>query len=205
MARDIQIMGMMRKCSTCKVELWLLLQWASNLGFLEHFFFFLFDAVDDSGLSMNSGFRFSSVLSRLLDKVPSGPSFCLFWVSFFVLSCCLYLVLDIFSFSLRGLFVIWRLFPERNEDLSLSPRQHLGMTSAKGLSVGENFPDSALELKRVVWICDVSTHPSNSSLFSCLRSFPARNSGTWHSNSELEPLKRLNQSHKVLARQSQIH
>ncbi|TNN49701.1 hypothetical protein EYF80_040106 [Liparis tanakae] len=73
------------------------------------------------------------------------------------------------------------------EDLSLSPRQQRGMLSPRGFSVEENFPPCPLELK------------------SRFKSFPVRNSGTLHSNSELEPLKRLNQSHKVLARQSQIH
>lgn len=152
MARDIQIMGMKRKCSACKVDPRPLMHWVSDLGFLEHFFFFLFDAVDDSRLSIRSGFMFSKVLSRLLDKVPSGPSFCLFWVSFFVRSGSLNLVLDMFSFSLRGLLVIWRLLPDRMDDLSLSPRQHLGMLSSRGFSVEENFPDCALELKRLVWI-----------------------------------------------------
>lgn len=152
MARDIQVMGMKRKCSTCKLEPRPLMQWVSDFGFLEHFFFFLFDAVDDSRLSIRSGFKFSKDLSRVFDKVPSGPSFCLFWVSFFVLSGSLYLVLDMFSFSLRGLLVIWRLFPDRIEDLSLSPRQHLGMVSPTGLSVERNFPDCGLELKRLVWI-----------------------------------------------------
>lgn len=152
MARDIQVMGMKRKRSTCKVEPRPLMQWASDLGFLEHFFFFLFDAVDDSRVSISSGLRFSKDLSRVLDKVPSGPSFCLFWVSFFVRSGSLYLVLDMFSFSFRGLLVIWRLFPDRIEDLSLSPRQHLGMVSPRGLSVEGNFPECAFELKRLVWI-----------------------------------------------------
>ena len=91
------------------------------------------------------------------------------------------------------------------EDLLLSPRQHLGMASPNGFSVDGNFPGLVLELKRVVWTREVSTHPSKSSLFSRLRSFPARTVGTLHSSSELEPLNRLNHSHKVLARQSQIH
>ena len=106
MAREIQTTGMRKKAGSFIVDPRPLRQWASDLGFLEHFFFFLFGAAEGSRLSMSSGLMLSKDWSRLLDKVPSGPSLCLFRVSFFVRSVSLNFVLDMFSFSLRGLLLI---------------------------------------------------------------------------------------------------
>lgn len=132
------MVGMKRKYSTCKDAPWPLMHWASDLGFFKHFFFFLFDPVDVSGLSINSGLRLEE-FSRVLDKVPSGPSFCLCWDSFLVRSDSAIFGLDMFPLSFTGL--LWWDFPDKIEDLSLSPRQHLGMVSPIGISLDGNFPD----------------------------------------------------------------
>lgn len=137
---------------------WVRRHWAFDLFFLEQPCLFLVGTVEGSIGSRNSGFNLVIGGSTMLGKVPKGESFICLLLLFLERSVSMYLVLDIFSLSLRGLLEDGRLLWEEGpalplasyiKDLSISGWQHFTEPSWElrgGFPVG-SLPDLVLVLK----------------------------------------------------------